>query len=1484
MKKNYLLFILMAFVMGLSAAKAGVVAPYTEAFEGLNTSDHSFKPTGWGHIVDSYESYDDYETYYVSYSNPSTGGWDGGAYLKIGSQNIGSYYDSYDASDMLVTPALTGEVSLYVKLTSASGTLKFYTCSYASGKYTKGAEYEVTLPELSTDTWTKVTIPDVAAGTRLGICGSNVGIDDLTAASADVELSRALTITNAKWTGASSQRVDASPEGTAALTFSVTVKNSGEAALNPGDEGYSIDIINYSQSNAVVTAAPVAITQALAPGETATFDVAADIAITAYAYNRFDLRENITSTTTTGAWLELYPYAPVYSLYDENSDKLDDGATIAFGTSKTGVTRTFTIRNDGGAPLTVNAITLPEGFSYALTDPDGAAVTALPLSVAPHKRATLAITMDETVKGTRAGNILLGIDGVGDKTYPVSGTIVDPSKLFVTFDDGKFPAGTYLENGSRWSVGKNSSNTYDNCALSALTDPLTKFALPKIRIAAGETFTFEAAKRSNSSTLKVYYSPDRKTWTEVRSISDDAENEEDRFSSEKISGSSNFDNFKLKGFTAEIPEGDWYVAFASGYARVDNIFGGTLLPVADYELLADPTSLPETATVNKAYRATVIVSNVGAQAIAAGDVTAKFYMGETVAEETVLPALDLTASTTLNFSFTPHAAGTFPVKVAFEGKVTSEITTTVTVAEETVDPLQAVGTANTTQGTVPVSMNWDNTDSETIYPKDAIRLANGTAIKGIVYKGYRNETSEHTVALTIWMDNTEETNLTTTDLYPTDGMTKVYEGNWTFPTGGSAAETINMIEADFSDAPFTYTGGNLRVVVKSRTIGEYSRGNFESDNTYSNVSVYRHKDNAEPTGSMSALSSMPVAYLAVDKEATTLSGTVTDGQTKTAIEGAAVTLKSGEVEYGATTGADGSYSLKVFQDKLDYTLTVSKDGYFTEEATVSFPEGSVVKDVAMQEASGFRIEAVSYPEAAEVNSAFTVQVTALNGIAKEAGSYTAKLYVDDEAVDEAEAAALEANETKEFSFSYTPHQEGTIEAYVELAAGESVVTTEPAQIAVAAESASADKQVGTPTGRSYVGPVRFYDQSSITEIIYPKDEIGLAAGTKILSVKFKGYHYGKDITFDVKMWIANESGTTFKDGSTDGMQLIGDITYDASQNAGVPGDKITGTILNFEIPEGFVYTGENIRIVATSVGSGWVGAYFETDNTVKNAAQYKYSTTASLASLDSKSWTSTDMPVAYFGISPKKTLSGKVTDTEDAPVAGAKLTLTSGNVEYSTTSADDGTYSVDVIKYSLDYTLTATAEGYKPYTASSTVSLAEGDATLNVTLEKEPATYTITGHVTDATNGNSAGGVDIELTKDGETVYTATTDASGIYTMPDMALTTDAEWKVEYKKDSRDLFESHAITIDLSTAVDGVITVDMPLSPTSAVESLATEGLTVAGGEGCILVTAPADTLVRVYTPAGTLVRSEQVAKGKSRIDGLTPGVYIAAGKKVIVR
>ena len=124
MKKARLFVMMLGAALAAGQAGALEKAPYKCDFGNeIVTSNHAFRvASNWSHIVDSHEVEDDWwpETYWVSYTYRTTEGVDGTPYLYVGSQNIGSYSDTKDAKDILVTPLVKGDVKIMVRKELAS--------------------------------------------------------------------------------------------------------------------------------------------------------------------------------------------------------------------------------------------------------------------------------------------------------------------------------------------------------------------------------------------------------------------------------------------------------------------------------------------------------------------------------------------------------------------------------------------------------------------------------------------------------------------------------------------------------------------------------------------------------------------------------------------------------------------------------------------------------------------------------------------------------------------------------------------------------------------------------------------------------------------------------------------------------------------------------------------------------------------------------------------------------------------------------------------------------------------------------------------------------------------------------------------------------------------------------------------------------------------------------------------------------------------
>ena len=441
-------------------------------------------------------------------------------------------------------------------------------------------------------------------------------------------------------------------------------------------------------------------------------------------------------------------------------------------------------------------------------------------------------------------------------------------------------------------------------------------------------------------------------------------------------------------------------------------------------------------------------------------------------------------------------------------------------------------------------------------------------------------------------------------------------------------------------------------------------------------------------------------------------------------------------------------------------MTVTKDGYFEKTETVAFNGVSIVKDVALESAEGFKISSFNIPETGEVNTAYTATVKLLNGIAKEAGSYTAHLFVNDGILAGAEAVAIDKNAEQEFTFTYMPREAGTVSVYAKFTYASGYVQTEAVNVTIAEEKADAEVIVGEANSTDKAGAIKPYNNYSRTEIIYPKSLINLPAGTKLDAIRFYGSHYAKDFKITLNAWVGNVAeGTALQGFGVDGLtQVATDQIIDMNKTIE---DTAMEPIVELTFPDGFVYDGGDVRLYLDASATGWVNTLFEVDKNVSGQAQQAASDSKLT---DSSRKSGISLPVAHFVVSPYKTLSGAVKNEKGEAVASAYITLASADgVEYYSETDAEGAFSMEVIKYGKEYTLTVSHPSYDAYTHPETISLADGNISgLAITLTK---TYTFSGVVTDAETHAPIAGVEIYVSnpESGADVMTGTTDEDGVF-------------------------------------------------------------------------------------------------------------------------
>ena len=139
------------------------------------------------------------------------------------------------------------------------------------------------------------------------------------------------------------------------------------------------------------------------------------------------------------------------------------------------------------------------------------------------------------------------------------------------------------------------------------------------------------------------------------------------------------------------------------------------------------------------------------------------------------------------------------------------------------------------------------------------------------------------------------------------------------------------------ETPITYNGGNLSLIVsvdstyyKSGVYFFTQRTSTKSMKTYSidGDTSADYMDTWINGGYIPKVAeNIMVMELGLATEAPVVHGIVTRKDSQAPIEGATVTMQSGEVIYTATTDETGAYSISVMQPGKEYEMTVSKDNY-----------------------------------------------------------------------------------------------------------------------------------------------------------------------------------------------------------------------------------------------------------------------------------------------------------------------------------------------------------------------------------------------------------------------------------------------------------------------------------------------------------------------------------------------------------------------------
>lgn len=969
MKKTLFLSVL-ALAGAAFSLSAETLSPYTEGFEGPG-----FRPKGW--LQASGSSYAA-GTYTVN----ADGGHSGGC---ISVDQYGdyysTYYNNYSYNDYLITPAVSGEVSIWVKKNGSKPQLSFHKIASLSesipyGGYPFLDGTAINLVEGKTiDDWTQVTVTGVPAGTYLGIRAHNLMLDDFSATSADV-VYRAGILASVSNTTPEGTTLECNGQGEVTVKFKVSLDNVGDVDF-PAEPGFKIELYNASSKK---TEGTDWFKEAIPSGNKVEKEFSMTFQGEQVEGVVMQTLRVIISSDKVGEPVEaslgsfkIIPYVPVATfMLGEDNDKNQNNytdvniqETITVGAGAAGTSRTLYMWNSGIAPMKVTGVTLAGDFT--------ADVNSFTLAKGEKKAVKISL---KGAAGRKTGSITFNIDGVGAKTYSLLGLVTKAGDYYENFESENVPAGYITSNG--WALAKTPETLapLGGTQWMAATSTYSqyKLILPKLTFAQDENLNFMASKTDNtSSTLKVYVSKDRVEWTEVAAIDTRSATDEDlRFPSDKPTGTG-YGTYEFRIFSIPMTAGDQYVALEAGGARVDNICGGKLTPVS-HDLYITKVSVPEKSMVNTRFITSVSLQNLLATPEKNYDIVIE-QGGEVVAHATETPELLTNVSKDIDVRFTPHEQGKFDCALVFvSGNYRQKLYEfQMVVQPEKAEATYQVGDEKITT-TDPFNIFYDGSQCQILYRKADLDLAKGMKVIGTTFTGYNTDVAKKHIK--VWAQNTTDErydfdyNKKHKDIVaakPAD-MTLVFEGDYTFQPGGNSSkkEYVPVMEIEFN-TPFEYTGDNLRLMFDIRDIeGETNDKHvfFCVDNSVYNYykdiwddrTITRKKefqedlDDPDEGDWIGYNGGFPVTYFKVAKDVVSVHGLLTD-DFDVPVKGAEVKFSSDDLLYSAKSDEQGRYFINV--GNLDHVFTLSVD--VPEFSPVTLPNVTLDPKVSLESVHNFKL-------------------------------------------------------------------------------------------------------------------------------------------------------------------------------------------------------------------------------------------------------------------------------------------------------------------------------------------------------------------------------------------------------------------------------------------------------------------------------------------------------------------------------------------------
>ncbi|MGN0235352.1 MAG: hypothetical protein ACI4BD_03410 [Paludibacteraceae bacterium] len=816
--------------------------------------------------------------------------------------------ESVETPTLLITPPLKGSLSFHVK---PQATTEYYVNNYlAQGKcwirlylghkegdavvFDEDPFFEhkfISLPDeserLNEACWISCSEEIGDDYMFVGIQLSYVGLDNLCADAYLLPKNRDLRCVKFEIDNFKSE--DASPfypdeEGQSVFHGMLTLTNQGNVTLMPGDENYSVTIQSQSTGQITIPDTEIAVSKTCSPNDTISIPV--DIVMT-MANTQQDQRTALRaipglvgsglSATDNGVyaqtpWFTIKSLLPkLYVFNTTNTESVSEYNTY-IGLQAAPARVGFKMKSRGGSPVVIDSIisTIP-GTGYELDGQEATFPFQIPMGT--DTMLTVVFSTPGAYTGTmdfyftdHQGNVqTLNSQDIHITVYDTA-LYMEPFDYYLTVPEGWCQPGWLNMAGSHWGFNSASNNTY---AVNGLRENSDSYLIsPKLHFDEGQSFIVCAQPRTQASDvfLKVLVSTNRRDWQVVGFLGTTEEAVEQGVDTSVVQ------NWYLEGYnsknqslasvtekycipyTVNIPEGDWYVAFGSGYALIDYVAGGSLAHIThDFYVQYDG---PARGVQDEVYYADFIVRNMLDKAYTKRDYKVQLRYQDDGVYSPVRSAIEPMAIDTFALHFTPERAGTQTIvaEILVDDEVIADYTKTIEVSL----PIRHILTSEekSVSTTAPLNMNYRISRTEWVYTAE--QLEGADTICSISLPFYNSEKAISNTT-TIYLSETEDAAAdSVAGFSDVSTMTKVYDCSTLYPVDGSA-KYHSLITFNFSD-PFIRTNDkNLRVVFMAEDQAVTGKVYFECE-TVEN-SLLEHHANYSTTVTARPSASMPVAWI-----------------------------------------------------------------------------------------------------------------------------------------------------------------------------------------------------------------------------------------------------------------------------------------------------------------------------------------------------------------------------------------------------------------------------------------------------------------------------------------------------------------------------------------------------------------------------------------------------------------------------------------------